>query len=733
MIVLLPSPPDLTSKDILTFQKILKQSLNQFLKFSEMHIFFPNVKPSFFKNKIIFFEQDRIHIALEYKQKFLGMLVLKKYSPHKIRGLKTALPHLIHLILEKLALYKMSFLDKELNIYNYNYLKMFSQKIISAITSLDVFNPTSLNDNFYSSFDLILLKLVKPDKISPSLYTYIFNQLISLLKQKCSPWSIFTYSINTLAITLTNLSSKKSKLFLKNLWESVNTFNFSHPISKQPLSTQFALAMTSFPHHLKIKDLKENAKYLFFDLQQKTLLALQKSEIFNEPFTYPKVLQCGGKITALLPLNRVKIDIGSTSGVTKGKRFLILSNSQLDSKIKGEIIIDKTYNRSSEGKLILPNAPYLTPSIHDRLKLSSQPDLEISNPTIWPEHELLKKAQELYNQKKQIGLVLIKHSEQSLNLDLEEKIKSILRPSYIQEISFSTFGLILTTLPEKIKKQCLKLEKHFWEQSKKHLYIGIAYLPLAQFKLTDLYLNAQKALEHAHYFSKRPFLALFDSTTLTISADKLFKLKNFYEAISEYQNALLLDPKNVLALNSLGVIYASLGELHTAKEMFIKTLNIDPKNEPALYNLGRTLDKLGEHQQAASCYLKCVTPHYKGYAYLWLGLNLEKQHNWSKAKQYYLKAQNLLPTNSQPDTFLANLYFQQNKNSKAIEYLHSALLKNSNDAWALNLLAKVYLQENKNLKIAESLARHSVSLKPEIPDFWETLKKIQQLNKTLVN
>jgi len=39
-------------------------------------------------------------------------------------------------------------------------------------------------------------------------------------------------------------------------------------------------------------------------------------------------------------------------------------------------------------------------------------------------------------------------------------------------------------------------------------------------------------------------------------------------------------------------------------------------------------------------------------------------------------------------------------------------------------LATIYLKNKENLSLAESLAQKSISLKPEIPEFWKTLREI---------
>ena len=55
--------------------------------------------------------------------------------------------------------------------------------------------------------------------------------------------------------------------------------------------------------------------------------------------------------------------------------------------------------------------------------------------------------------------------------------------------------------------------------------------------------------------------------------------------------------------------------------------------------------------------------------------------------------------------------------------MHEALVYNPKDAYALNLLARIYLESGDDPEVAETLARQSVSLKPDIASFWEVLAR----------
>ena len=65
------------------------------------------------------------------------------------------------------------------------------------------------------------------------------------------------------------------------------------------------------------------------------------------------------------------------------------------------------------------------------------------------------------------------------------------------------------------------------------------------------------------------------------------------EAAVQYRKALAIDPRNVKALNGLGGVYRSLGQLDKAEEFLRKALAVDPNDPGSHNNLGLRLDEAG--------------------------------------------------------------------------------------------------------------------------------------------
>jgi tetratricopeptide (TPR) repeat protein len=253
--------------------------------------------------------------------------------------------------------------------------------------------------------------------------------------------------------------------------------------------------------------------------------------------------------------------------------------------------------------------------------------------------------------------------------------------------------------------------------------LGIAPHPFLDFHKGDALENARKALEYA-LLLPAPHVGLTDSLALNISADRRYSLGDQLGAISEYKRALLCDENNLLAWNSLGVTLAALGRHAEARHHFEEALKRNAQSAAALYNLGQLSEKNGDYEDALGFFLRCreVSPD-NVYALYRLGQLAERRSGSAQAAEYYRQAANLPGGGLITRRALARLAIKEKRLDDAREELHEALLLNPNDAAALQLLARLYLEAGENPLVAESLARQSVSLRPDFKAAWLELAR----------
>ena len=90
-----------------------------------------------------------------------------------------------------------------------------------------------------------------------------------------------------------------------------------------------------------------------------------------------------------------------------------------------------------------------------------------------------------------------------------------------------------------------------------------------------------------------------DSATLTAQAKAAHGKGDLATAAEAYQQAIVLDPRNIEALHLLGVLAHQVGDNEGAEHLIERAIAIDPQFVEALSNLGTVLQAQGKNEQAA--------------------------------------------------------------------------------------------------------------------------------------
>lgn len=116
------------------------------------------------------------------------------------------------------------------------------------------------------------------------------------------------------------------------------------------------------------------------------------------------------------------------------------------------------------------------------------------------------------------------------------------------------------------------------------------------------------------------------------------------KALSEYENAVQLDPANVGAHYNIGLVYAELSRYQEAEKAFQKTIQLNNSHELAYYNLGHLCFLQQKYDQAITN-LKAALELSPGAAnfHYELGLAYEKKGLELLAKEEYRKALRYIP------------------------------------------------------------------------------------------
>lgn len=257
------------------------------------------------------------------------------------------------------------------------------------------------------------------------------------------------------------------------------------------------------------------------------------------------------------------------------------------------------------------------------------------------------------------------------------------------------------------------------EENGIHAAIGLASWPLLQYGRGEMIECVLKALEYALLLPK-PRVGICGSQAITISADRRYSQGDVFGAIEDYKLALLADPGNSLAWNSLGVSLAALGRYSEARRYFLRSLEQSKEaseRAQANYNLGTVCQQLSEDGEATSYYKACLEDDSSYvYALVRLGQLAEKHGELDVALSYYEKAaRSEHAAGRQGESSislrcLARVAVRKCNKGEARRLLSEALRRNPDDAQAMLMLAELYLGEKGAADIAEILVHHSLSL-----------------------
>ncbi len=136
------------------------------------------------------------------------------------------------------------------------------------------------------------------------------------------------------------------------------------------------------------------------------------------------------------------------------------------------------------------------------------------------------------------------------------------------------------------------------------------------------------------------------------------------EAIKFFHKSLALSPRNHLVFNALGFAHSMKGDLRQSLQNFQKCLQVNPNFTEAHNNIGMIYQEMGFIDKAEEEFQKVL------------------------ADEKY-------PSKENAHYNLANLYYIQGKNEKALDHIQKAVQENIKFAMAYNLKGRILEKQNK--------------------------------------
>jgi tetratricopeptide (TPR) repeat protein len=188
------------------------------------------------------------------------------------------------------------------------------------------------------------------------------------------------------------------------------------------------------------------------------------------------------------------------------------------------------------------------------------------------------------------------------------------------------------------------------------------------------------------------------------------------EAITQYEQALRIDPDYTDAHNNLGIALRGQGRLREAIEHWEEALRIQPNYPQAHYNLGVALEKAGRTQEAIRHYEQAlqINPDYAE-AHNNLGATLVGQGQFAEAIQQYEQALRIRPDYPEAHYNSGFAFVQLGRVQEGIEQYQQALRIKPDFAEAEDNLGAA-LQQTGRVPEAINHYQQALRIKPDLAE-----------------
>jgi tetratricopeptide (TPR) repeat protein len=171
-------------------------------------------------------------------------------------------------------------------------------------------------------------------------------------------------------------------------------------------------------------------------------------------------------------------------------------------------------------------------------------------------------------------------------------------------------------------------------------------------------------------------------------------MKDYKNAIGEYEKVIELDPSNSVSYLYLGTIYAENKNYEKAFEIFKNLINIHPDHLTGNYYLAKILTEMKRYEEAEESFKKtlAIKPLFEP-ALIDLGLLYEKQKKTDRTIEIYKSYIDIHPTGINVRIKLGEIFLREHKLNEAEKEFKEILTINNNREARLNL-GYVYLEKN---------------------------------------
>ncbi len=761
---------DLQRRDVLLYEHRLCQSLRLVFSFEKHAIYFPP-KPKKLCAEYLP-DEDKVLIPLFFQKAFYGVfmargLFLKEHDEEleddeqgieyleerpqntakqtklkqEIERLLPSLCKIASLALENIWLYKHSQLDISTGLATrHSFMEAirheiertrlaFSQQYTTLPSNASQSSPhTYLHDIAKPSGGLGLIvfcfaPLENLDRIDCEAESYLnyeyLQALANVLCEHCPEHALATcLDTHSLALLLPGegrlACSQKSEQILQHL----NAVSVNQAITQRRVQSRVFAGYAIYPHDLDALALRDVLACAHILVHRASLAAsMARNHQKHIALSYARLLHEGGSIEEILPLGRIRINIGRSMGVREGQRFVVAGEKH---GYKGELLIVDCREQKAYGEYWKRADTHLAFEQGDRLSLVQNPQEswtptqeELSPEAVLSYRDMIPHLALHAQQGAHFALMLVDFPQYTHDAEAyaqeaffaenktADHVADLCKAGEIIQKSLQSFsdnpGLALCRFSNHAFMAFVPLKTHY-EASQESpalallhgsdpivcnshghpfdnrtaLYhyglilaenleqqlgtipaIGLACWPFIDLRPADM-LEAVRQSTHYAALLPYPHIGMYDSLAATMHADALYCQGDTFNAIEMYKRALIIDKSNALAWNSLGVCVSGLLQHNEARRHFEEALRHSPNDASIAYNLGAVCQTLRDFSSAKEAFaLSLRLAPNHPYALIRLGQLALEEGDFSLAFEKYNEVAQIMPNSALPYRYLA--------------------------------------------------------------------------------
>jgi len=355
-----------------------------------------------------------------------------------------------------------------------------------------------------------------------------------------------------------------------------------------------------------------------------------------------------------------------------------------------------------------------------------------SGPFALPDDKILGKLRRLWRGIDSFSLILL---TREMSLQSSDSLSALLTPLLAEKergVALTTdqfFVFIPFMSSSLLDSRVKKLTTTISASGQPPVSAGFCFFPCLQFTKTDTIRNCRKAIMHGTFYGPGSVVC-FDYLSLNVSGDWYFDEGDFRQAVREYSLGLKLYPGEKNLLNSLGVALMEMNRYHAAIASFNEVLLKDPDNHMALVNLGYAYQLQGNEVAALDFFEKAFAVQYHA--------GIDGTDVYVQLSRLYCRAgryKKALPVLSRwrqakegdgefmLHRLFGTVYAETGKAKKAIESFQRALQLYPGDIESMSMLGLLYVEQDEGEETGLMLLKKALAIDETNMENWYRLAR----------